>query len=69
MRITININAKASRQPNPSGPSGHAGTAPTKQTAATRPAPAERVDDPGYMSRKIRKFRTDKFDTKNNRKF
>ena len=27
------------------------------------------VSDPGYMSRKIRKFRTDKFDTFNKRKF
>ena len=27
------------------------------------------VGDPGYMSRKIRKFKTDKFDTRNKRKF
>ena len=27
------------------------------------------TSDPGYMSRKIRKFRTDKFDTRNKRKF
>ena len=27
------------------------------------------VSDPVYMSRKIRKFRTDKFDTRNKRKF
>ena len=29
----------------------------------------DRNTDPGYMSRKIRKFRTDKFDTCNKRKF
>ena len=30
---------------------------------------ASQYVDPGYMSRKIRKFRTDKFDTRNKRKF
>ena len=32
-------------------------------------AEADEVSDPGYMSRKIRKFRTDKFDTFNEWKF
>ena len=36
---------------------------------AARRRPGRRVNDPGYMSRKIRKFRADKFDTRNKRKF
>ena len=33
------------------------------------PDPRVAISDPGYMSRKIGKFRTDKFDTCNKRKF
>ena len=38
----------------------------TRLSAATHAGPD---DDPGYMSRQIRKFRTDKFDTRNKRSF
>ena len=37
--------------------------------AGHEPATERGITDPGYMSRQIRKFRTDKFDTWNKRKF
>ena len=53
---------------SPSGLRSSSYTVYGPKTGRRRRAPFS-LSDPGYMSRKIRKFRKDKFDTRNKRKF